>query len=368
MAAALLLNDDDTMEAARDLARVRDKHGLPALAAAAIRHGQPTQSAVVGVRKHGDPTAAAPNDQFHLGSRTKAMTAVLIGMLIEEGKLDWSTPLAEAFPPLAGAMHDDMKAVTIDHLLAHRSGLSPKLHPKPRSLPILIEARRSPEVSRRERMTYVEQILKVKPETEPGKTFAYCNAGYMILGAVAETLWNAPWEVLMRRRIFGPLKMDTGGFGAMGSPGKVLQPWQHRVREGTPVPVEPGPFSDNPPELGPAGTAHCSVGDWAKFLMRVIAGGSAATPLLKPATWKRLLTPQFGGEYAGGWMVTERAWGGRVLTHAGSNTMSYCVAWLSPERKLGVGIMTNIGGDRAARACDEAAAVLIRHLTDRRDP
>ncbi len=367
MAAALLSRDDAPSDIERELAAIRAKHGLPALAAVAFSEGRPTQSAVVGVRKHGDPTAATVTDRFHLGSCTKAMTAVLVAMLIEEKKLDWSTRLSELFTAKADELHEGLKAVTIDHLLAHRSGLSPKLHPSPRSLPALIEARRSPSASRRERAAYVARILKAKPEGVPGTAYAYCNVGYVILGAIVERLRDAPWEEVARRRIFEPLGMATAGFGPMGSPGKVDQPWQHRMREGSPVPVEPGPFSDNPPELGPAGTAHASVGDWARFLATVVCGGSCKVPLLKPATWKRLLTPQFGGEYAGGWIVTERSWGGRVLTHAGSNTMNYCVAWLSPERKLGVGIMTNIGGDTAARACDEAAAMLILRMVDRKD-
>ncbi len=363
MAAAMWLDDRSSADLRADLDQIRAKHGLPALAGATIVvSGRPVEAAVVGVRKHGDATPAALDDRFHLGSCTKAMTAVLIAMLIEEGKLDWSSPLSDVFPALVGDMNGDLKRVTVDNLLAHRSGLSPKLHPRPRSLAALIEARRSPAASRRERAAYVAQVLKEKPETEPGKAYAYCNAGYIILGAIIEAITDAPWEEIVRRRIFEPLGMATAGFGAMGSPGKVDQPWQHRLRDGSPSPIEPGPFSDNPPELGPAGTAHASVADWSKFLTRVMSGGSGPTPLLKPSTWKRLLTPQFGGEYAGGWLVTQRSWGGRVVTHAGSNTMSYCVAWLSLERKLGVGIMTNIGGDMAARACDEAAAAVIQRI------
>jgi CubicO group peptidase (beta-lactamase class C family) len=347
---------------------IRTQHDLPALAAAVIVEGKPAAAGVTGVRKHGDRARAEPEDRFHLGSCTKAMTAVLIGMLVEERKLHWTTPLPELLPNMAATMHPDLRSVTVDHLLAHRSGLSPKLHPRPSSLAKVVEAWKSPEVSRSERLAFVETVLKTKPDSLPAEKFAYCNAGYTVLGAIAERLWDAPWEELMRRRVFGPLGMASGGFGAMGTPGKLDQPWQHRLRDGKHVPVEPGAFSDNPPALGPAGTAHCSVADWAKFLAAVVNGQSGAGHLLKPETWKRLLAPQFGGEYAGGWGVTSREWGGRVLTHAGSNTMSYCVAWLAPEKRFGAAIMTNQGGDEAARACDEAAwAVIQAFLLKKRD-
>lgn len=338
---------------------VRAKHNLPALSAAVIVSGAVADTAAVGVRKHGDPTPVTVRDRFHLGSCTKAMTALLIGMLVEERKVGWDTPLATLFADPQTDIHPDLRSVTVDHLLAHRSGLSPKLHPRPASPATLIEARKTPKVSRRERLAFVEKALREKPEIEPGSAYAYCNAGYIVLGAIAERLWDAPWEELMRNRLFLRLGMASGGFGAMGTPGQVDQPWQHRLRDGKHVPVEPGAFSDNPPELGPAGTAHCSVGDWAKFLIAQVRGETVSTRLLKPETWKRLHTPQFGGEYAGGWIVTRRDWGGRVLTHAGSNTMSYCVAWLAPDRLFGVGIMTNQGGEEAARACDAAASAVI---------
>jgi CubicO group peptidase (beta-lactamase class C family) len=340
------------------LADIRTRHDVPALAAAWLDSGRAT-AAAVGVRKYGNTTPVSVGDRFHLGSCTKAMTAVLVGVLVEEGELDWTTPLAEALPSVAPAMHPEMRAVTVDHLLAHRAGLAADLHPTPASLRDLVEARRSPQVSRRQRMAFVEQILKAKPSSEPGSTFIYSNAGYIVLGAIVETLWNAPWETIMRRRIFGPLKMRSAGFGAMGSPGKIDQPWQHRLRDGEHVPVEPGAFADNPPALGPAGTVHCSVTDWAQFLTACLEGEGRKGLLLKPETWRRLHTPRFGGDYAGGWLVTQRDWGGRVLTHTGSNTLSFCVAWLAPDRRFGVAVMTNQGGDEAARACDETAGTII---------
>lgn len=52
-----------------------------------------------------------------------------------------------------------------------------------------------------------------------------------------------------------------------------------------------------------------------------------------------------------------------MLTHAGSNTMNYAVVWMAPLKDFAVLVMTNQGGDEAAKACDEAAGALILHLT-----
>ena len=56
---------------------------------------------VVGTRKRGTEIAATLNDQWHLGSDTKAMTATLVAKLVEKGRLKWESTVAEVFPDLA---------------------------------------------------------------------------------------------------------------------------------------------------------------------------------------------------------------------------------------------------------------------------
>ena len=76
---------------------------------------------------------------------------------------------------------------------------------------------------------------------------------------------------------------------------------------------------------------------------------------------QQLVTPKPGMDYAGGWLTANRSWGGgAVLTHAGSNTMWYCVAWVAPKKDFAVLAAANLGGDDASQACDEAAAALIQ--------
>src|SRR5208282_3291668 len=62
------------------------------------------------------------DDRFHLGSCTKAMTATLVAMLVEEGKLNWTTTLGEVFADTVKPMHPAWEKVTLRQVLAHRSG------------------------------------------------------------------------------------------------------------------------------------------------------------------------------------------------------------------------------------------------------
>src|SRR4051812_30733534 len=83
--------DDETrLTLDEELERQRLAHHLPALSALVLRDGEVVSVAAVGVRKLGDGKRATTDDRWHLGSDTKAMTATLAGMLVDEKRLAWS--------------------------------------------------------------------------------------------------------------------------------------------------------------------------------------------------------------------------------------------------------------------------------------
>ncbi len=113
----------EILDLAPDIAAVREEFKLPAVGTAVIVEGKLHALGVVGVRKDGNDVKAEPNDPFHMGSCTKAMTGSLIGLLVQQGKLKWETPLVEYFPELKDTMHPDYRQVTLVHLLSHRAGV-----------------------------------------------------------------------------------------------------------------------------------------------------------------------------------------------------------------------------------------------------
>jgi hypothetical protein len=124
--------------------------------------------------------------------------------------------------------------------------------------------------------------------------------------------------------------------------------------------VPPGPGADNPLCIGPAGTVHCSIGDWGKFAAQHLGASVGGKRLLTDETLEKLHTPIGEQEYAMGWVVAERPWGGgRVLWHNGSNTMNYAVVWLAPKKKFAALAATNQAGDAGPKACDDVAGALI---------
>jgi CubicO group peptidase (beta-lactamase class C family) len=352
---------------------IRLKRKVPCLAALALRGDRTVARGIAGIRSARSPVSATLDDRFHLGSDTKAMTATVVATLVEAGRLDWSTTVGEILAKSVPAMHAGWRPVRMDQLLTHRGGAPADLNAN--GLWSRLWQRQGTPSD--QRMQLVRGVVTGPPEVTPGTTYVYSNAGYAIAGAMIEHVTGRAWEDLMRDRLFAPLGITTGGFGAPGTAGVLDQPRGH---DSSGKPVEPGPNADNPPAIGPAGTVHMTIADWARFAL-LHSQGDVANParllrLLKAESFDRLHRPAPGpGErYACGWGVTERPWAkgsgpadvGRTLTHAGSNTMWYCVVWIAPEKDLAVLIACNQGGDAAAGACDDAAGQAVQAWTTAR--
>lgn len=332
------------------LAPIIEKNNVPGMAAAVVRNGETVALGVAGVRTRGKGDKIAATDCFHLGSDTKAMTAMLCGILVDEGKLKWSQTLGETFPELTKSMNPQYQAVTLEQLLTNRSGALGDLT-KDELWGKLWQHKGTPTSARR---LLLQGVTSKQPEATPGEKYIYSNAGFSIAGHMAEKVTGKSWEDLMREKIFRPLGMSTADFGAPGTRTKNDQPRGHKA-DGSPV--EPGPAADNPVAIGPAGSVHCSIGDWSKFAAANLP--SAKTKLVKPETLEKLHTPAPGApKYAMGWMIANnQPWaGGPALNHSGSNTMWLAVVWLAPRKDFAVLVTCNQVNDKA---CKEAVLALI---------
>ena len=329
---------------------IRQKHDLPALAAALVSEKGLEVAGAVGLRKAGADVPVTIDDLWHLGSDTKAMTAAMIGTLVEKGILKWETTAGEILTELPVSAPAALKKANLLHLLSHQAGLPPNL---PWGL-----IRRNVS-TREQRAAAVKVVAGLKITADPPADFLYSNLGYVIAGAMAEKAADAGWEDLIRTRIFEPLGMAGAGFGGTGTPGQIDQPWPHTA-DGKPVKAN-GPEADNPPVIGPAGIVHCRLADWALFIADQLRGRKGGPSLLKKETVLRLHTPPFVGDYALGWVIRTNAGGdGLMLAHDGSNGSNYAAAILYPDRGYAVLVTANQGGEAARAACHEAVAEMIR--------
>lgn len=334
------------------IAPIRKRYKMPAMGACVIVKGKLVALGVDGIRKVGDEALVTENDLWHLGSCTKSMTATLVAQQVAKGKLKWQTTLGEALPGLRNGMHAEARKITIEQLLQHRSGL-PGQPPTSQWLE-LFKFEGSHQQARRE---VAQRMLKKAPEAQPGERFLYSNAGYMIVGHVLERVTGKPWQELIRSDLFEPLGMKSAGFGAPGRDGQVDQPWGHLPGARVAKPM----FADNPPSLGPAGTVHARLEDWAKYVALHLGVVTTDKPLVAKEHLLRLRTAPKGGEYALGWVTARRPWAeGPVIWHNGTNTMWYAITWLAPDSQFAVLVTCNHG--QSATACDDLAAACIRRF------
>jgi D-alanyl-D-alanine carboxypeptidase len=331
------------------LRALAEKHKLPGVVGAILHGDRIVALGSTGVRKAGESAPFLITDKIHLGSDTKAMTAILIGRLIGKGQLAFDTPMAAIFRDSATKLNPLMATNTVRSLLNHVAGFTHDLDWW------ALEATHLSLPEQRQRAA--EQALSSVPATPIGG-FSYSNVGFVVLGAIIEATTGRAWEDVMESEIFRPLQMASAGFGPPGTSGKVDQPWGH-VSLGERLEAVQ---LDNAPVLGPAGTVHCSIVDWSKFIAEILRSARGHPTLVSAETFRQLTTPPPDQWSAGGWNVVERLWaGGFALTHAGSNTTWYCNVWIAPNKDFAVLIAFNYVAtmDAAAQAADEGASELI---------
>ena len=338
------------------LAKARDQHKLPGIAAVVQIGGKLEAEVAMGLRANGHPERVTTNDRWHIGSDTKAMTATLIARLVEYGKLRFEDTLADAFPEMSSSMAPAYRAVTITQLLSHTAGLPPLTDDK--ELPPFYATINGITALPAQRAAVSRAYLAMPPASKVGE-FAYSNLGFIIAGAIAEARTGKSWEDLVREQIFAPLGIVNAGFGAPGTPGKVEQPQGHN--EGRPL--NPGSAdADNPPAIGPAGTVHIALKDWLLFAQDQLEGVYGRGKLLKPESYRKLHTP-VSGVYALGWGTKLSPDGTpTIITHSGSNGYWLADVKIMPKKRMIFLIAMNAGDEGANTAVQEINAALRERL------
>ena len=298
-------------------------------------------------------------DRFHLGSDTKAMTALLAAMLVEEGKLRWDSTVAEVFPELAAGMTPGLKGVTLVQLLSHTSGI-----PSDNQAFVNLLQKDQFQPGNLDEMRYwlVKQFSRQPLAAKPGTRFAYANMNYVLVGAMLERLTGKTWDELIVERVFTPLGLTTAGLGCQSSLGRVDAPLGHIKENGKLKAFLAGPNGDNPPMLGPAGIAHMSVLDFAAWAGWNAGEGKRGPALVRPETLRQLHTPVIAmalkkdakpgtpsrGKYALGWGEVDMPWAAEPLIyHGGSNGLNVAQICIQPQYDFAMVLVTNLGGEKA---------------------
>lgn len=152
-----------------------------------------------------------PNEvdtRFATASATKGLTALAVMSLVEEGALELATTARSMLGKDLPLVGDD---VTVEHLLAHRSGIGDYLD---EDTELDLDAYLMPapvhELATTEQ--YVAILDGYPPKFAPGEGFSYCNGGYVVLALIAERVSGVPFHELVLQRVCEPAGLRDTGF------------------------------------------------------------------------------------------------------------------------------------------------------------
>jgi CubicO group peptidase (beta-lactamase class C family) len=157
-----------------------------------------------------DRAAGVPNTvetRFGIASGTKALTGLVVMGLVDEGRLELSTPVRSV-------LGDDLPlidpGVTVEHLLAHRSGIGDYLDEE--TVAIDDYVLRVPAQQLDSTESYLAVLDGHPMRFTPGERFSYNNGGYAVLALVAERAAGVAFDVLVAERVCRPAGMTDTAF------------------------------------------------------------------------------------------------------------------------------------------------------------
>ena len=304
------------------LAAEVEAKGLPALSIALVDDQRIVWSRGFGFADPAKHTPATAETAYRVGSVSKLFTDLAAMQLVEAGRLDLDAPVSVALPEFAPKNPFDV-AITLRHLMAHRSGLN-------REPPVGHYFDPSPPAIGKVIASLNTNTLVYKPGTRT----KYSNAGVTVVGAAIEKLRAEPFAVSIRKTVLDPLGMAHTSF----EPGAELSA---AMAKGVMWSYD-GQAIKTPTFLlgtGPAGNLVSTVSDLGRFLSALFAEGAG---VVKPETLREMFTPQFD-ETAGFGLgfTTTMLEGERRVGHGGA--VYGCATELAalPDAKLGVVVIAS---------------------------
>ena len=317
---------------------------VPGTAVAVVKDGQVILCEGFGLRNMSKDLPVTADTLFPIASCTKAFTAMSIGLLVDEGKLEWDKPLRDYLPTFKLQDNFASEHMTPRDLLCHRSGLLRH--------DLLWVASNFKRKEMFDRLRYLE------PNRDFRSTYQYQNIMYMVAGFLVEEVSGMPWEDFVKQRIFDVVDMPrtNTSTSATQKDANHSRPYMFHHDQLKEIPFFE---ADESRGTGPAGAIVSCVSEMARWLVVHTNGGKIGdkqfisaynlAEMHKPHIFtddvqERL---RFGFEFSSyglGWFMNSNK--GQVLVwHSGHiDGFSSLVSFL-PRHNLGVVVLSNGNGE-----------------------
>lgn len=252
---------------------LRNKAGVPGLAIGVIHQGEVVHEGFLGHRDVEDGLSVDRNTLFYVASLTKAMTVTAIGILVDQGRLQWNTPVHDILPEMSRDTELFRAKLNVLDILSHRTGKAWAdalylesnnniLLPKDQSIPTF---------------DYLPQVSPVRSQ------YMYNNHAYNIAGLVIERVSGMSWERFMAENLFKPLGM-TRTFTTQPEDENIAAPY-NILTDKTPSRL---PFCNvsNETMMFAGQSVRTSLGDLLKYSLAYLQALEEITPSICPDSLK----------------------------------------------------------------------------------
>ncbi len=323
-----------------------ESFGVPGLAVAVVQGDQIIYAKGFGTREKGKDQKVDADTIFAIGSTSKAFTGLAIGLLVEDGKLNWDDKVKKHLPDFQMKDPVATEDLMIRDLVSNRTGISGTSE-------ILWYGT---DITRDE---LVKKLQYVDAEYSIRSHYAYRNVMFVVAGQVIEAVTGESLDNFLKKRIISPLGMnrtattlkDLPRFHNIASP--------HLEMQGKIAPI---PYRNMDTPLA-AGGLFSSVNDMAQWLkLQMETFQTTGDPIVASETLKETHTPHINldvshpnfrmfmgapqpqlGAYAMGWLVGDRT-GKKMVVHNGAIDGMQAFVGLVPSEKVGVVVLTNFEG------------------------
>ena len=312
---------------------------VPGLAIAIVKDGKVILSKGYGFRDVEKKLKVTPKTLFAIGSCTKAFTATTMGILVDEGKLDWDKPVRAYLPAFKLKDSFASERMAPRDLVCHRSGL-------PRHDWMWYNS----SASRRE---LFDRLQYLEPSKDFRDVFQYQNLMFMTAGYLVGQIAVTTWEEFAQKRLLDPLGMKDSNFSVEDS--KKAEDFALPYIEKDEKVIEI-PFR-NIDTVGPAGSINSNVTDMVQWiLLNLNKGKHGEEQIISENTLKEIHAPQmiasksfeydesFYSTYGMGWSISAYR-GHLLLAHGGGIDGFIALVSFMPRESTGMVIFTNLNGN-----------------------
>lgn len=324
-----------------------DSSNTVGAALAIVYNNQVLVSETYGVKKTGTSDSINKHTVFRLASVSKGFAGVLASILEEDSVLFLDEKIKDIIPDFRLKDSINTYELTIMNLLSHTTGLVPHAFDN------LIEDGVSYPI-------VLQQLPEVDISARPGQLYSYQNVIFSLFDSVAQTKSGLPYDILLRKKIFRPLKMrDASANPTIFTRKKsnIAYPHYYRANAAIALPANTGYYN-----LKPAAGINASISDMSKWLLALLGNNPEVmdsiilnritTPVIQsPLKWRyiKYWEPIDSKYYSLGWRIYFYK-GHKVVYHGGYVTGYRAEIAFCPEEKVGIAFLQN-SPNRLASKC-----------------